>query len=215
MFQQEQHIERHALVALMMDALEEDSRIVWECANGIGVIYFGIIPFAGIIDEQKRIAEQLRQIISSRTGEVEISIGIAEISNDISQIGAHYRQAVWALDVGMKVWPQNKTYHYLELGAFQVLPYIDDSTPRNEFIEITLGKLLRYDNKKNVDFLQTLETLLLSVNLKEAAARLSIHYQTLMFQKRRMEKILGVSLEEPLARMSILTALFLLKLKKQ
>ena len=83
------------------------------------------------------------------------------------------------------------------------------------FIERTLGKLLHYDNKKKVEFISTLEALLLSENLKESADKLSVHYQTLLFRKNRLENILGVSFDDPSVRMSILTALYLQKLQEK
>ena len=61
----------------------------------------------------------------------------------------------------------------------------------------------------------TLEILLLSENLKDSADKLEIHYQTLLYRKRRISEILGVSFEDPAARMAILTALYLRKLKMQ
>jgi DNA-binding PucR family transcriptional regulator len=82
------------------------------------------------------------------------------------------------------------------------------------FLERTLGKLLNYENKKKMEFLHTLEVILLSDNLKEAADRLEIHYQTLMFRKKRLEKILGLSFDDFSARMAILTAIYLFKLKR-
>ena len=95
------------------------------------------------------------------------------------------------------------------------MAHLNEDTPIDSFVERTLGKLLHYENKKNVDFIPTLETLLLSENLKDSADKLAIHYQTLLFRKRRLEEILGVSFEDPSVRMAILTALYLRKLKIQ
>ena len=49
--------------------------------------------------------------------------------------------------------------------------------------------------------------------MKAAAEQLLIHYQTLLFRKQRIEKFLGGSFDDFAAKMSLLTALNLLKLR--
>ena len=132
----------------------------------------------------------------------------------LSPTSNRFRQACIAANAGRKVWPRTKTYHYLDMGIFQLLSCLTDEIQIAAFIERTLGKLLHYDKRKNEAFLETLETILTSDNLKECADKLSIHYKTLLFRKRRLEKILEVSLDDFSPRLTIITALQLLKLKK-
>ena len=203
------------LVDSIIDVLEDANRIVWESPDGIGVISFGIAISEGIAGEQKKQAENLLQKITRKNANISISIGIGEISTTLDELDKRYRQAVTAVDIGCKLWPQRKTHHYLDLGIFQIVAHLNKDTPIESFVESTLGKLLHYENKKNVDFMPTLEILLLSENLKDSADKLEIHYQTLLYRKRRISEILGVSFEDPAARMAILTALYLRKLKMQ
>lgn len=207
--------EYQLLLNSMLDALEDDNRISWDSNNGIGVLWFEWISPEGIKDKQMVIAKQLQKIIAAKVPEVKISIGIGEFTDNLADIGARYRQASTAVSVGRKVWPQSKIYHYFDLGVFQVLSNFENEAQVTAFIERTLGKLLNYDKRKNEAFLDTLEIILMSDNLKEGAEKLSIHYQTLMFRKQRIEKILAVSFDDFSSRMAILTALQLLKLKKR
>jgi len=48
--------------------------------------------------------------------------------------------------------------------------------------------------------------------LKEAAAKLFVHLKTIDFRKKRIEKILGVSLDHVETRMTLALAVRLLKL---
>jgi DNA-binding PucR family transcriptional regulator len=93
------------------------------------------------------------------------------------------------------------------------LSCFSDETQIREYIDRTLGKLLRYDKRKNQAYLATLEIILMSDNLKGSAETLGIHYHTLMFRKQRLEQILEVSFEDYAARLAILNALHMLKLR--
>ena len=73
---------------------------------------------------------------------------------------------------------------------------------------------MQYDNKRKGEmFLETLEIILSVENMKQGAEQLAIHYQTLLFRKQRLEKILGASLDDFSVKMSLLTALHMLKLR--
>jgi len=198
----------------VLDAMEEDHRVVWDSPDGIGVLCFEADDTRPGKDEQKNIAKQLRNLLAAKVPEVTISIGISEPSANLADIRARYRQAGMAADTGRKVWPQAGTYHYLDMGVFQLLSRFTEEDEITEYIERNLGNLLRYDQKKHEAYLDTLEVILMSDNLKEGADKLFIHYQTLLFRRQRMEKILEVSFDDFATRMAILTALHLLKLRK-
>ena len=115
---------------------------------------------------------------------------------------------------GKRVWPTLGTFHYADMGVFQLLSCFTDEAQVREYIDRTLGKLLRYNKQKSAAYLATLELILMSDNLKGSAETLGIHYHTLMFRKQRLEQILDVSFEDYTARLAILNALHLLKLQK-
>ena len=198
----------------ILDVLEAGERIAWVSQEGLVVLCFEADAAKISKDRQKAIAEQLLNTIAFSVPEVKISLGIAEPAANINVIGARYRQARTAVSVGQKVWPQSQIHHYLDTGVFQLLSCVTDEAQITEYIERTLGKLLRYDKKKNEAFLETLEVILMSDNLRESATKLSIHYQTLIFRKQRLEAILEVSLEDFSVRLAMSTALQLLKIRK-
>ena len=146
---------------------------------------------------------------------LKLTIGIAEPASNMADFAGRYRQARTAVHYGQKVWPYLDTYHYLDLGVYQLLACFNDERQINEYIERVLGKLLQYDNKRKSEaFLDTLGVILMSNNMKESADKLGIHYQTLLFRKQRIEKILAVSFDDFATKMSLLTALHLFKIRK-
>lgn len=213
-WREEQLTEYRLLLESVLDALEDPDWISWESPEGIGVMCFELSASLTIKKEQKNLAELIHNIIANKVPETNISIGISELADNMVGIGTYYRQAISAVSTGSKVWPQSKTYHYSDMGVYQVLSCFNDEEQITAYIERTLGKLLNYDKRKSAAYLDTLEIILMSDNLKEGAGKLSIHYHTLMFRKQRCEAILGVSLDDFSSRMAILTAIHLLKLRK-
>ena len=53
-----------------------------------------------------------------------------------------------------------------------------------------------------------------SNDLKRAAEKMYMHYQSLMYRKRKMEKILEISLDDSASRLTVQIALQLWKLQR-
>jgi DNA-binding PucR family transcriptional regulator len=81
-----------------------------------------------------------------------------------------------------------------------------------EYVQETLGKLIAHDRQKKTNLLHTLEVILESGSLKEAAQRLFLHYNTAVLHKRRIEKIVGAAIEDAETRLMLATAVKLYRL---
>ncbi len=203
----------HYLQELILDLLEEaEDWIAWRSPDGIGILHSGFVSAAEGKKYQEDLAEQLRQKVEGNIAELTVAIGISELATALVGINTRYKQCSIAVNLGHKLWPQRKLYHYLDMGMLQVLPYIKDQEQVTAYIERNLGSLLRYDRRKKTVLLLTLEAILENNNLKAAAEKLFVHQKTLEFRRRRIEQILGVSLDNFETRLVLATALKLLKI---
>lgn len=203
-----------AMIDSMIDELADEFCITWESHEGIGVLWYdSILPMDQKKDQEKQ-ALQLGQMIARLQPELKVAIGISERAQTLHEISAYYMQASIAVEVGRKIWPEKQVFHYLDIGLFQLLPYIHEQEQVDTYIERVLGKLLHHEKRKRAEYLTTLELIIVSDNLKLAAAQLTIHYKTLMFRKQRLEQILGISLDDFRNRMTVFTAIQLLKLRE-
>ena len=199
----------------LIDELSDEFCVSWESSEGIGLLFFDGRGLLEKKEDQLRQAEKIRKTIVRHAPELSISIGVAERAEILTDISRHYRQAGIAVTTGRRIWPDRKNHHYLDLGLFQLLPYLQDQQQVDQFIERTLGNLLRYDKKKRTEYLETLELVIGSNNLKDTASQLSVHYKTLMFRKQRLEEILGISLDDFAAKMAVATAVHLMKMREE
>lgn len=201
------------LLDCLIDELSDEFCVSWESIEGIGILVFderGLLENKGA---QLRQAEKIRSVTVRHAPELSVSIGVTERAEGLTDISRYYRQAGIAITTGRRIWPDRKNYHYLDLGMFQLLPYLQDQYQVDQFIERTLSNLLNYDKKKRTEYLETLELVISSNNLKDIVGQLSVHYKTLMFRKQRLEEILGISLDDFAAKMAVATALYLMKLR--
>lgn len=72
----------------------------------------------------------------------------------------------------------------------------------------TIGPLVEHDRRHNSDLVRTLETVIdHGGNLKAAAAALFIHYNTIRYRFRLIEKIFKKELSDPVTYQNISLAL--------
>jgi sugar diacid utilization regulator len=202
------------LLDSFVDALEDDRTIAWESLNGLGILRFSEETASRGKAQQVKQAEEIMQTILRLDPGFDASIGISGRARSLSELNMCYRQAAVSVQSGKKIWRQRRIFHYHDIGLLQLLPYINDPKQLDNYIERTLDPVLRYDKKKKVKLLPTLESIMLSDNLKSAAGVLMIHYKTLMVRKQRLERLLGVSLDDIDARISLSIAIKLMKLRE-
>jgi sugar diacid utilization regulator len=192
------------LVDSIADVLSNEATIVWESADGLGILRFGDeLANTRKIDQIKQ-AEELLQTIVRHKPEFDGAIGVADRAENLSELGMRYRQAVVSAQSGPQIWPRRKIFHY---------HYISDQKQLDSYIERTLGPVLHHDKNKKMKLLPTLEGIMLSANLKSAANMLSIHYKTLMVRKRQLEQIFGTDLNDIDVRITLSSAIKLMKLR--
>jgi len=211
---QQHPYELHLLVNSIIELLESDGEwIAWASPHGIGVLSVGAGDNGDAKAFQEAIARSLQEIIEGNIPELAVKIGISGGVENATELSRAYRQSHIAVDTGRKVWAERDIFHFLDLGIFQVLPFIDQAEI-SAYVERTLGTLLNYEKKKKNELLMTLEAILESKSFTEAARKLFIHTKTLEFRKRRIEQILGVLLDRHETRAALLVALKLLKMKR-
>ena len=186
--------------------------IVWDNQDKIGVLCKAE-DTDNAWEQSMKAASEIKEIISNFNPDIAVSIGISDVHSGSGSIEKSYQEA-WNTLISAQCQDQNdgRIYHYRDMGLFQILASIYGKEYTSNFVQKMIGPLVEYDTKKGTDFLMTLEVVLQSNNLKDAANKLFIHQKTLVFRKQRIEKILGISLETFDTRLSIAAAIKLYKL---
>ncbi len=116
-----------------------------------------------------------------------ITIGIGQYYPDLRGLRKSYQDAKLALEVGSKVWGLGHVYHIKRVGMFITLANTSQDR-KAELAHQILSPLLRDEQ-----LFKTVQAFLASgLNLTEAAERLHIHRNTLIYRLDKTKKLINL-----------------------
>lgn len=142
--------------------------------------------------------------------------GIGRIASGLQGIPESYREAQRALEIGRRLFGEEKLHSFARLGIYRLLFHLDGQGELTDFYQQTLGPLLQADTRGEGKLIETLEGFFrCNGNLSEMARTMHFHRNSLLYRISRIEEILGRSLEDPELRLSLQIALKIHHLQKQ
>jgi carbohydrate diacid regulator len=116
-----------------------------------------------------------------------ITIGVGQYYPDLGGLRKSYQDAKLALDVGSKVWGLGRVYHIKQVGMFITLANTSQDR-KAELAHQILSPLLRDEQ-----LFKTVQVFLGSgLNLTEAAEKLHIHRNTLIYRLDKTKKLINL-----------------------
>ena len=130
--------------------------------------------------------------------------GVGPTATSLEDIAACARRARDALRVGFLLDPDVTSWDDSLVGVFATLAA--DPEAMRRYVDALLGGVLEGPAERATSLLETLEALLVSPSLNEAAAMLGVHRHTIVYRVRRLAEA-GVNLDQPAARHRLWLAL--------
>lgn len=166
------------------------------------------------IDNLKKICDKLRNIISKSYG-FTLSIGIGKYMECAKNVHHSYSQAKKAIKLGRIIYGNDNIIYYEELGIFNILQHVYQSSEAQRFCSDNLGMLIEYDEKHNTDLLESVKVLSKNDwNLKKSAEELFIHYNTMKYRLKRISEILKLDLSNSEQKLNIAISLKLIQMNE-
>jgi sugar diacid utilization regulator len=145
-----------------------------------------------------RLLEQLKDI--------SFSMGIGKYYRDTNMLYRSYQQAKIALELGELSKLKGAAF-FEELGAVRLF-YNQGEQELEEFIDEILGPIIKYGEEKENSLLLTLwEYFRADTNITVATQNLYIHGNTLRYRLKKIEELLGKSLDDIETKFNIYAAL--------
>lgn len=143
-----------------------------------------------------------------------IYFALGEKIEGIKKIAKSYRQAIDAVKLQEKKGRSNELILYNELGLYKLLLSLDDSEVVNDFYNETLTPLFDYDKENNSDYVEVLKAYLNNNgSVKEVAAKLFYHRNTINYKLNKISEILNCDLSNLSTRLVFSIALMLDEIK--
>jgi len=160
------------------------------------------------LEALQRYAEVLLKTVHAAARNASLSAGIGnrtETVADLPQAHDEARQAIRLMRHGGR---RGVVTSYRSLGAFRLLLEVERPESLRRYVTEMLGPLERYQEGRETPLLQTVEELILAHwNQREAARRLHVHINTLLYRIQRIEKLTGFSLSDAETRVALAVAI--------
>ncbi|HSX14568.1 MAG TPA: helix-turn-helix domain-containing protein [Candidatus Saccharimonadales bacterium] len=116
-----------------------------------------------------------------------ITVGVGQYYPDLGGLRKSYQDAQLALSVGLKVWGPGRIYHIKEVGMYVTLANVN-AERKAELAHQILNPLV-----KNQQLFSTVQMFLNNnLNLTEAAAKLHVHRNTLIYRLDKTKKLINL-----------------------
>lgn len=180
-----------------------------------GVLLVGDEPGAWIAlaprdaDVSRLAAEGARALSAARGGDdlvPPLRVGAGPVATRLEDVADAARRARRALSAGTRLAPDALVHDDSELSLYALLA--GDRDELQAHVQHVLGPLL--DGSRDARsrmLLDTLEALVTTRGLNEAAAQLGIHRHTVVYRLQRLRDLLGVDLDDPVQRHRLWLAL--------
>ncbi len=185
----------------------EAERALESALRASGVLTVGDQPgtwIALVPGPRGRREDHRRGRAGHRLSRAPIHWGIGPVATALEDVAEGARRAREALQVGARLEPSARAWDDAAVGIFGTLSGDPDAMRR--YVQHTLGHLLAVPASRSGPLLETLEALLATSSLNEAADALGLHRHTVVYRMRRLAE-LGIDLDEPAASHRVWLAL--------
>jgi purine catabolism regulator len=161
-----------------------------------------------ILTRLERVHARLQYSKGSNNSLPAYSAGLGRVAKNLQSVPQSLREAQQALEIGRRLFGENKIHSFAHLGIYRLLFHLDGHSELHKFYQETLGPLIQADTRGDGTLIETLEVFFhCNGNLSETARAMHFHRNTLLYRLGRIEEILGRSLEDSELRLSLQIAL--------
>ena len=145
----------------------------------------------------KSFGSEIRDTVKKRFGNSTITMGIGCLAESVKEIGKSYGEAKDAALFGKRIFGENSTTVFDELGIYRMLCSFQDREALLGFVPENLRKLKSYDKDKNNELIDTFEMYLkCNLNAVKTAEELFVHYKTVLYRLNRIKELTGLEIED-------------------
>ena len=156
------------------------------------------------MDAAERLADDVRAACARGTGDEGVSAGIGRPHGGPSGVRHSFREAEQALGLAEAALGHGITASFSRLGLYRLLFSIAQHPEVSGFYDETVGRIVDYDRRTGGGLMETLDAFFESnASPTEAAQRLKLHRNTVLYRLRRIEEIGKVRLDDPMTRLNL------------
>ncbi|HSX41372.1 MAG TPA: helix-turn-helix domain-containing protein [Candidatus Saccharimonadales bacterium] len=126
-------------------------------------------------------------LLAKRFPNKKVSVGVGQYYPELGGLRKSFQEAKLSLTVGTKVWGTGRVYHIKQVGMFVTLANVAQER------KAELAHQILYPLLKDEQLYKTVQTFLQAgLNLTEAAEKLHVHRNTLIYRLDKTKKVIGL-----------------------
>ncbi|MHB8916962.1 MAG: PucR family transcriptional regulator, partial [Desulfocucumaceae bacterium] len=162
------------------------------------------------------IAKLIQEWVAANIPDCSVNVTWGQQCLEFTDYRSSFEQAWQASDILESLGRKNECSGFDELGIYAILWELNNSDKIRNFAHLKIGCLLEYDSSHKSNLLKTLEIYLQkNCNLRETAAAIFVHINTLKYRLRKIKKLSGLDLADEEDRFQCQLSLRLLKTLKR
>lgn len=199
--------------AVLIWLAEKKWGIVWRCHDNIVLLTSNTDRAIATKYSQIEFADEIITELEQVFPRFHVKIGISGMSNIPVDFRGNYEKAHRAVSIPT-ITDYSSATHYEDIGFYEVAFKLLQDENTCLMVETTIGRLAEYDEGRGSNLLTTLECILENVSLKTVAQELFVHYNTVLWRKRRIEAFLEMSLDKMETKMLLMIYIKIWNLKR-
>lgn len=161
------------------------------------LIYSDSITIVASYDHETGLYAGDLDKLSAFLKEYGIRCGVSRGFTELEHLREHYEQSLEALRLGVHMGSDECVYAYGDYTVYHIARLCAEHGDLRRLCHPKLGDLMAYDEAHKTAFTESLYTYLQQArNITKAAKALHLHRNSMIYHLRRIEEILGFSLQD-------------------
>ena len=183
--------------------------VLWRIRQNNAEIIWPVSLPADVMRVATVMHEDLATLVSGASAtNTAVSVGVGTPRAGIDGIRRSHQEARQALTLGRRLHGAGHLTRFDTLGVFRLIFAAEQLPELAMLYSETLGTLLEYDREHNAELIRTLDAFFAANGSpKEAAERLHVHRNTVLYRLDRIRDITGFNLDDATLRLRLQLAL--------
>jgi len=167
-----------------------------------GVVYNGYVVL--LLPQKQETLPKMPDQMMTMFIENDLICGVSRAFKDLINMRTYFLQAKNALELAKKLDMQSRVNTYEQVAPFHLVKIASQHDDLSQICSDVIRRVMRYDSENNTSFLKDLYVLVMNAyDLGRSAEQQHIHRNSMRYRAKKLEEIMGASLDDADARLRI------------
>lgn len=161
------------------------------------------------------IYENIKYHIYKKYPKSKVYLGIGRTYDGLEYLKESFKEASRCIIFAERMNKKSSILYFDDMGFFQLLFEIGKTKLVEDYINNTIGSIIKYDDKNNTELLQTLKVYIENnCSILHTSEQLHTHRNTIKYRIQRVEEITDKSIEDFMTRLEFMNAILCMEINK-